>query len=316
MRVVITGGTGFIGRQLAEELLANGYEVVALSRNPDSVEGLSEQVRVERWDAATSAGWAELADGATVPDGKVAIVNLAGENLAGDGFLPSRWTDERKARIRSSRMRAGEAVDEAVRLAKVKPDVVIQSSGIGHYGSRRDKVLTEDDPAGADFLAQLTVDWEDSTAAVVQHGVRHVSIRSAVVLSPEEGALKRLILPFKLFVGGPLGSGKQGFPWIHPADEVAAIRFLIENEAARGPFNLVAPEALTLSQFGVTLARVLGRPYWIPVPAFALRGALGEVASTVLEGQLAAPRKLLDLGFEFAYPTAEAALRDVLNRRG
>ncbi len=306
-RVLVTGGSGFIGRQLAGELLANGYEVIALSRNPDAVNGLADEVRVEQWDGATSHGWGHLADGA------LAIVNLAGENLAGEGFLPSRWSDERKARIRDSRLRAGQAVVQAVQAAQVKPKVVIQSSGIGHYGPRDDKVLTEDDLPGTDFLARLTVDWENSTAAVAQYGVRHVSIRSGVVLSPDEGALKRLILPFKLFVGGPMGSGKQGFPWIHPADEVAAIRFLIENEAARGPFNLVAPEALTFGEFGVKLARVMGRPYWLPVPAFALRGALGEVASTVLEGQKAAPKKLLDLGFEFKYPTAESALKELLN---
>lgn len=307
MRVIITGGTGFIGRRLAEELLANGYEVVALSRRPDAADDLPAGVQVERWDARTSAGWGSLADGAT------AIVNLAGENLAGEGFLPSRWTDERKRRIVESRVNAGKAVVEAVERAGVKPKVVVQSSGIGHYGARGDKVLTEDDPAGSDFLARVTVDWEASTAPVAAFGVRHVSTRSGVVLSPDEGALKRLILPFKLFAGGPMGSGKQGFAWIHPADEVAAIRFLIENEAAKGPFNLVAPQPTTNAQFGVTLARVLGRPYWFPVPGFALRAALGEVASTVLEGQLAAPKKLLELGYAFRFPTAEAALRDLVH---
>ncbi len=309
MRVIITGGTGFIGRQLAEELLAHGYEVVALSRHPDTANGLPERVRIERWDARTGIGWGALAEGAR------AIVNLAGENLAGEGFLPSRWTDERKKRILDSRLDAGKAVVQAVEQATVKPQVVIQSSGIGHYGSRADKLLTEADPPGDDFLARVTVDWEASTAAVTKMGVRHVSIRSGVVLSPDEGALKRLLLPFKLFAGGPMGSGKQGFAWVHPADEVAAIRFLIENEAASGPVNLVAPEASTYAQFGVTLARVLGRPYWLPVPGFALRAALGEVASTVLEGQRALPKKLLDLGYKFKFPTAEAALRDLMGRR-
>lgn len=314
MRVIITGGTGFIGRQLAEELLQNGYEVVALSRHPDTANGLPDRVRIERWDARTSMEWGRLADGEGV-DGGVAIVNLAGENLAGEGFLPSRWTDERKARIRDSRLNAGRAVVEAVEQAKVKPVVVIQSSGIGHYGSRDDRVLTEEDPAGNDFLAQLTVDWEGSTAGVTKFGVRHVSIRSGVVLSADEGALKRLILPFKLFAGGPMGSGKQGFAWIHPADEVGAICFLIEHPAASGPFNLVAPDPMTYSQFGVTLARVMGRPYWLPVPAFALRAALGEVASTVLEGQRAMPANLLALGYKFRFPTAEGALRDLIQRR-
>ncbi len=314
MRVIITGGTGFIGRRLTDELLANGYEVIALSRNPDTANGLPDQVQIERWDARTSAGWGGLADGAGV-EGGVAIVNLAGENLAGEGFFPSRWTDERKARLRDSRLNAGKAVVEAVERATVKPKVVIQSSGIGHYGSRSDRVLTEEDPPGNDFLARLTVDWEASTSGVTALGVRHVSIRSAVVLSPDEGALKRLILPFKLFAGGPMGNGKQGFPWIHPADEVGAIRCLIEHEAATGPFNLVAPEALTYAQFAVKLARVMGRPYWLPVPAFALRAALGEVASTVLEGQLAQPKKLLDMGYKFKFPTAEAALRDLIQSR-
>jgi uncharacterized protein len=314
MRVIITGGTGFIGRQLAEELLAHGYEVVALSRNPDTANGLPDQVRIERWDARTSMGWGALADAAGL-EGGVAIVNLAGENLAGEGFLPARWTDERKARLRDSRINAGKAVVEAVEQATVKPTVVIQSSGIGHYGPRDDTLLTEDDRSGSDFLARLTVDWEASTASVARLGVRHVSIRSAVVLSPDEGALKRLILPFKLFAGGPMGSGKQGFPWIHPADEVGAIRFLLETEAASGPFNLVAPQPMTFAEFGVTLARVMGRPYWLPVPAFALRAALGEVSSTVLEGQRALPKKLLDLGYKFRFPTAEAALRDILRRK-
>lgn len=306
MRVIVTGGTGFIGRELADELLAAGYEVVALSRNPAKATGLSPKVQVERWDATSARGWGLLADGA------LAIVNLAGENLAGEHFLPSRWTDQRKARIRDSRINAGRAVVEAVAAATVKPKVVIQSSGIGHYGSRKDKLLIETDPPGRDFPARLTVDWEGSTAPVTAHGIRHVAIRSAVVLNPKEGALRRLILPFKLFAGGPMGSGRQGFAWIHPADEVAAIRFLIENEAAQGPFNLVAPQATTFAEFAKTLGRVMRRPYWFPVPAFALRTALGEVASIVLEGQRASPKKLLDLGFQFRFPTAEAALRDLL----
>ncbi len=306
MRIIITGGTGFIGRQLAAELLGTGYEVVVLSRNPAKVAGLPPEVQVERWDAASARGWGALADGA------LAIVNLAGENLAGEGFLPSRWTDARKARIRDSRLDAGRAVVEAVSAATLKPKVVIQSSGVGHYGTLSDKVFTESDPPGDDFLARLTVDWEASTAAVAKQGVRHVSIRSGVVLSPDEGALNRLILPFKLFAGGPMGSGKQGFAWIHPVDEIAAIRFLVENETADGPFNLVAPHPTTYAEFARTLGRVMNRPYWFPVPAFVLRAALGEVASTVLEGQRAMPRKLLDLGFCFRFPDAESALENLI----
>ncbi len=308
MRIIITGGTGQIGRALAAELARGGYEVIVLSRNPGRAEGLPPGVQVVGWDGRTAEGWGTLADGA------LAIVNLAGENLAGGGFLPARWTDQRKQRIRESRLAAGAAVVQAVTAAQGKPRVVIQASGIGHYGNRGDEVVTETTAAGADFLATLTVAWEASTAAVTTFGVRHVSIRTGVVLSPDEGALARLLLPYRLFVGGPIGDGRQWLSWIHPADEVAAIRFLIEHPTATGPFNLCAPEPLTNAQFGRVIGRVLGRPSWLPVPAFALRLALGEVAAVVLEGQRALPRRLLDLGFRFRFPDAESALRDLLAR--
>ncbi len=309
MRVIITGGAGFIGRKLAADLAASGYEVIVLSRNPARATGLPAGVRAEQWDGRTAAGWGPLADGA------LAIVNLAGENLSGGSFPPARWTPERKALIRSSRLDAGAAVLAAVNAATTKPRVVIQASGIGHYGSRSDKLLTEADGAGDDYLARLTVEWEASTAAVAQQGVRHVAIRTGVVLSPNEGALKQLLLPFKLFAGGPMGSGRQGFSWIHPADEVGAIRFLIENEQASGPFNLCAPEPLANAEFAQVLGKVVGRPSWLPVPGFALKLALGEVASMVLDGQRALPKKLSDLGFRFRFPDAESALRNLLGKK-
>ncbi|MGQ9768087.1 MAG: TIGR01777 family oxidoreductase [Anaerolineae bacterium] len=309
MRIIITGGTGFIGRRLVAELAGAGYEVIVLTRNPARATGLPAGVRAERWDGRPAAGCGGLSVGC------LAIVNLAGENLSGGGFPPARWTPERKALIRSSRLDAGAAVTEAVTAATTRPRVVIQSSGIGHYGSRDDKVLTEADPPGDDFLARLTVEWEASTAAVADQGVRHVSIRTGVVLSPDEGALKQLLLPFKFYVGGPMGSGRQGFSWIHPADEVAAIRFLIENERASGPFNLCAPEPLSNAEFARVLGKVLGRPAWLPVPGIALRLALGEVATMVLDGQKALPKKLLDLGFRFRFPDAESALWDLLGKK-
>lgn len=309
MRIVIAGGTGFIGRRLAAELVRAGYEVILVSRDPARATGVSDGARIRQWDGRTAAGWGDLADGA------LAIVNLAGENLSGGGFLPARWTPERKAVIRRSRLDAGVAVMAAVSAAQVKPRVVIQASGIGHYGTRAAGVLTEADAPGDDFLAQLTVAWEGSTAGVSAQGVRHVSIRTGVVLSPDEGALKQLLLPFKLYAGGRMGSGRQGFSWIHPADEVAAIRFLIENERATGPFNLCAPGPVSNAEFARLLGEVLGRPAWLPVPGFALKLALGEVASMVLEGQRALPRKLSDLGFRFRFPDAESALRDLLGKK-
>lgn len=307
MRVVITGGTGMLGRALSGSLAADGHEAIVLSRSPEQATGLPAGVRAERWDARTAEGWVHLADGAD------AIVNLAGSNLAGEHFFPSRWTEERKRVIRDSRVNAGRAVVQAVEQASQKPDVVVQISGIGYYGYHGDELITEDDQAGDDFGARLaSQEWEPSTAAVEEMGVRRVVMRTAPVLDADEGTLPRMLLPFRLFAGGPMGSGKQWFPWIHLQDYVRAVRFLMENEAARGPFNLAAPEPVTNAEFGRTIGRVMGRPYYLPVPGFALKLAFGEVADVLLYGQRAIPQRLLDLGFEFRFPDAESALRDLL----
>jgi uncharacterized protein (TIGR01777 family) len=307
MRVVITGGTGLIGRALSADLAADGHDVIVLSRSPERATNLAAGVRAERWDACTAEGWVYLADGAD------AIVNLAGASLAGEHFFPSRLTDERKRILRDSRMNAGHAVVQAVEQAGQKPGVVVQSSGVGYYGPRGDEPVGEDGQPGDDFGARLAArEWEPSTAPVEEIGVRRVIIRTGPVLDADGGSLPRQLLPFRLFVGGPMGSGKQWFSWIHIQDQVRAIRFLIENEGASGAFNLVAPEPLTNAQFGRTIGRVMGRPYYMPVPGFALRLAFGEVADVLLNGQRVIPQRLLDLGFQFRFPDAESALRDLL----
>ena len=300
MRVIITGGTGLIGRALMASLVADGHEVIILTRDPARATGLPPGARAERWDARSAAGWGALASGAD------AIVNLAGENLAA-----GRWTPERKRRILDSRVQAGQAIVAAVRAAAVKPGAVVHSSGIGYYGASGDTEVTEASPPGRDFLAQVCVAWEAASAETAALGVRSVVVRSATVLSREGGALPRLALPFRLFVGGPLGNGQQWWPWIHIADEVAAIRFLIERADAQGPFNLAAPQLVRQAEFSRALGRALGRPSWLPVPAFALRLLLGEMAAVLLDGQRAAPQRLLELGFAFRFPTIEAALRDL-----
>ncbi|MFW5772746.1 MAG: TIGR01777 family oxidoreductase, partial [Phototrophicaceae bacterium] len=201
---------------------------------------------------------------------------------------------------------------EAVKQAQKPPKVVIQASGAGYYGVHDYSVtITEDSPPGDDFLADVCKQWEASTAAVTDMGVRHVIIRTGVVLSEEGGALPRLALPFKLFVGGPLGSGKQPLPWIHMHDEVKAIRHLIMDRDASGPYNLTAPNPVTNREFGNKLGKVLGRPSFIPAPAFAFRLAFGEVATVVLDGQKAVPQRLEESGFEFTYTQPEAALREI-----
>ncbi len=301
MRTIITGGSGLIGRTLAAELAAAEHEVIILSRTPGRVSGLPAGARAVGWDGRSAEGWQDLADGAT------AIVNLAGESIAA-----GRWTAARKQRIADSRHQAGAAVVQAVAGATTSPQVVIQASAVGYYGPRGDETITEDSAPGDDFLAQVCVPWETSTEEVERLGVRRAIIRTGIVLSRDGGALPQMMLPFRLFAGGPLGSGRQGFPWIHHADEVSAIRWLIEREDACGPFNLAAPETLTNAEFGRVLGRVMRRPAFMPTPGFALRLVLGELSTLLLDGQRQVPQRLLDHGFTFRFPTAEAALRDLL----
>jgi len=306
MKTIITGGSGSIGRKLTKNLIEHGHEIVVLSRNPAQVTGLPQNARAVKWDARTSEGWLSEADGAD------ALVNLAGENLAGSGFFPARWTDERKRRIRESRLNAGKAVVEAIEKAANKPKVVVQASAIGSYGPRGDEPLTEDASAGSDYLANLCQEWENATAPVEKHGVRRAIIRTGIYLTPDDGALKRLLLPYKMFAGGPFGNGQQYYSWIHPSDEVEAIRFILENPKARGIFNLTAPEPLKNKDFGKTLGKVLGRPSLIPIPRFVLQTAFGEVVTVVFDGQRVLPKHLQDLGFPFKFPKLEPALIDIL----
>ncbi len=309
MRVIITGGTGLIGSTLAHSLSADGHEVIVLSRAPGEKKGLlPPNVRVEHWDGVSAAGWGVLADGAD------AIVNLAGESIGGTRFPPPRWTLERKQRILQSRLHAGAAIMEALHNAKHRPGVLVQASAVGYYGSRGDETLTEDSPHGSGFVAQVCVDWEQSTAGAEALGVRRVVIRTGVVLDPRNNAFRSLILPFRFFVGGPIGSGRQYFPWIHVEDEVRAIRFLMENAQASGAYNLTAPQPLPNREVARILGRVMRRPSFVPVPAFALKLALGEVSSVVLDSQRVVPKRLQEAGFVFRFPDFEAAVRHLLGR--
>lgn len=308
MRIIITGGTGLIGSALAKSLASDGHEIIVLSRNPAKYT-FPAGIRGEKWDSKTAAHWGHLADGAD------AIVNLAGEPIAGPGLFPWRWTDERKQRIRQSRVDAGTAVTQAIRAATKKPKLLIQSSGIDYYGNvASDQPLTEAAPNGHGFLADVTTDWENSTAMVETMGVRRVIIRTGIVLSTESGALPITLLPFKFFAGGPLGNGQQWWPWIHLDDEVRAIRFLLESETASGPYNLCAPNPLKNKDFAKTIGQVMNRPAFFPAPAIALKLALGEIAAIVLDGRRAVPKKLEDAGFTFNYPQAREALMDLLNQ--
>lgn len=305
MRVIITGGTGLIGRALANSLAKDHHEVIVLSRNVNKTSGLDGSVKVVQWDAKSAQGWGSLADGAG------AIVNLAGESIAGEGFPPQRWTPERKRRIRDSRVNAGKAVVEAISAAQNKPAVLIQSSAVGYYGTHGEQDITEESPAGSDFLGQICKEWEASTDAAEKMDMRRCLIRTGLVLSSKGGVLPMMALPFRLFAGGPIGSGKQQIPWIHLDDHIAAIRYLIDNPSASGVFNLSAPNPLNNADFGRAIGQALGRPYWLPTPGFAFKLAFGELSMLLLEGQRAVPKRLQEMGFTFQYPEAEAALRDL-----
>lgn len=309
MRVIITGGSGLIGRELTKKLATAGHEVIILSRAPERVRGLPTNARAVKWDAHTAVGWGELMDSDDTPN---AIINLAGASI-GDG----RWTDERKKIIIDSRVNATTAVVEAVQAAQNKPQVVLQASAVGYYGNRGDEILTETSPpASDDFLADVCTQWEAAIQPLVDdEQLRVVILRTGVVLSTQDGALPKLLTPFKLFAGGPFGDGQQWFPWIHLQDEIDAIIHLLHTEEATGPYNLSAPDIMTNKQFAQALGSVLNRPSFIPAPAPMLKLALGEMSALVLDGQRAVSNKLQASGFTFAYPEAKPALRDLINNK-
>ncbi len=301
MKILLAGGSGLIGSHFTRHLLQRGHQVWILSRNPQG-QKLPAGVVGVRWDGKTPQGWWQLLEEMD------AVVNLTGENLAG-----GLWTAARKQRFLSSRVDAGKALVEALRMTARRPKVLLQSSGIGYYGFSGDRLVSEDAPPGEDYMAKLCVQWEDSTRAVEELGLRRIIIRNSPVFARESLILKMFLLPFRLFVGGRLGSGRQWVPWIHLDDQIGAMLHLIENEDCRGPYNLSAPEVLRNADFGRTIARVLRRPYWFPVPAFALRLAIGEMSQMVLEGQRADCSRLLSSGYTFKYPALAEALTQIVS---
>jgi len=291
-----------IGRALSLELVGAGHEVVVLSRNPRP-EKAPAGASIEGWDSRSVDQLVPLVDGAD------AIVHLLGESIAS-----GRWNGSRKREILDSRVRSSTAVAEAIGRAKSKPSVLLQGSAVGYYGAEAQGTVDETSAAGSDFLADVCRRWEAASATV--EGVRRVVLRTGVVLSLDGGAFPRMLLPIKLGGGGKLGNGRQPFPWIHLADEVGAIRFLLENDAARGPFNLTAPGVLTNAEFTKVVGKVVRRPTLFPAPAIALKLLLGEMSTLLLDGQRAVPKALQDAGYVFRFADAEAAVRDLVENKG
>ncbi len=300
MRILVAGGTGQIGDRFSGLLTRRGHDVWVLTRRPERF-SLRSGIHYIAWDAATVTDWGKLIDGADV------VLNLAGENIGG-----KPWTAKQLARIRGSRVRAGAALMEAIKQAKRPPAMLLQASAIGYYGTERGEPLDESSPAGKDTLADICLEWEGATRGVEEFGTRHVIVRTGLVFEKDRGVLPRMLLPFRLFAGGPLGDGRQVLSWIHLDDQFAAMRFLIESSESSGAYNLTAPAPVTNAEFGRVLADVIHRPFWLPVPAWGLKLLFGEMSKLVLEGQRVLPGRLTQAGFTFKFPELRPALEDLL----
>ncbi|NJP07919.1 MAG: TIGR01777 family protein [Chloroflexaceae bacterium] len=301
-RVVVAGATGLIGRHLCAYLHERGNEVIALVRN---VEKAKRQILTAtayvHWQPSEHSAWAESLDGAD------ALVNLAGASIFG-----KRWDAAYKNEIRDSRVVSTRVLFSALIAARRKPAVFINGSAIGYYGPRDATPLDEQSPPGNDFLAQVGVAWEQEALEAEELGIRTVLLRTGIVLDHDDGALPKMMLPFQLLSGGPILPGNQWLSWIHIADEIGLIALALDDERVTGPLNATAPEPQTNRDFMATLGRVMGRPSWLPTPGFGLHLLLGEVADLLVQGQRVLPRKAQSYDYQFRYPTAEAALRDLL----
>jgi uncharacterized protein (TIGR01777 family) len=302
MRIVIAGGTGFIGAALTDRLVRQGHSLVLLTRSAERARaGVSAVV----WRPGAPGNW-DAGVGAAIT-GADAIINLAGESIAG-----KRWSETQKQRLRSSRLDTTRALVAAIAAARDTPKLLLNASAVGYYGPRGDETVTEETGSGSDFLARLCREWENEALGAEAYGVRVVRLRTGIVLGNGGGALAKMVPPFKFFLGGPLGSGRQWIPWIHLADEVGLIEFLLAANAG-GAVNATAPEPVRMKEFCAMLGNVLRRPCWAPVPAFALRTALGEMAEMLLSGQRAVPAEAEKIGYRFRYRTLRPALKNILS---
>lgn len=305
-RIVLTGATGMIGARLFTALRERSYEIVVLSRSPETArERLPGAADYLAWSPAESGPWVAAIDGAH------AVIHLAGAPIS-QGLLGVRWTDSYKREILESRTLGTRGIVNAVAAAARRPAVLVNASAIGYYGYRDDTPLDEDAPPGRDFVAEVTVAWEREAIAAEPLGVRVARVRTGIVLDPLSGALGQLLLPFRLRTGGPIMPGTQYYSWIHPADEVGILLLALEDERVRGPINATAPHPETNRNFTSILGQVLHSPSWLAVPEFSLRLALGEMADLVVRGQRVLPKRALELGYQFKFPELAPALRDLL----
>ncbi|MBD2694874.1 TIGR01777 family oxidoreductase [Anabaena catenula] len=305
MKVAITGATGFVGSRLVKRLQDEGHRVLVFSRNA----GFAHKVfpsqafpnlEILAYTPGVSGAWQDAIAGC---DG---VVNLAGEPIAEE-----RWTPERKQKILNSRKLGTQKIVEAIAKANPQPTVLVNASAIGYYGTSETGTFDENSPSGRDFLAQVCQEWEAEAQKVKDAGVRLVILRFGIVLG-NGGALGKMITPFKLFAGGPIGSGRQWFSWIHIDDIVNLILQALTKPEMEGIYNATAPKPVRMTELSTTMGQVMNRPSWLPVPSFALEAMLGDGAVVVLEGQQVLPKRTLTSGFEFKYPNLPAALTQIL----
>jgi len=302
MKIIITGATGLIGRSLCEKLTNRGEEVTVFTRN---IEGAKKSLppikNFVEWNYRNPAKWQNEINETD------AVIHLTGANLFG-----KRWDDSYKRKILESREISTRNLVSAIKKAEKKPSIFICSSAVGIYGNQGDQLLTEESATGNDFLARVCKTWEEEAAKVEDANVRRVSIRTGIVLSTKDGALKQMLLPFKLFVGGPLGNGKQWFPWIHIDDLIRAYIFSLDYPKINGAVNGVSPNPVRMNEFSKTLGEVLHRPSFFKVPASVLKIIVGEFADSITASLRAVPEKLVQNNYNFKFVKLEAALKDLL----
>lgn len=302
MKIVIAGGTGFIGRPLCATLIQGGHRVFVLTRHIGEVRHRSElPIQAVEWNARDSGPWEQVLEGADT------VINLAGASIA-----DARWTEVRKQLITDSRILTTRLLVRALSRWSSKPATFISASGIGYYGATDDHRLDEGAARGEGFLADLCLAWESEALRAAEFGARVVTLRTGMVLEQDGGALPKMLLPFQFFAGGPIMPGSQWVSWIHRRDHIGLIEWALANNGISGPLNAVAPEPVTMNVFCEVLGRVIHRPSWLPVPRFALNVLLGELGTLMTTGQRVIPAKAMAGGYRFQYPTLEPALQAIL----
>lgn len=303
MKILLAGGTGFIGTALRESLAEKGHELIVLTRQSGRENRPGVRTRYVYWNLSEQGTWEKELEGVD------AVLNLAGEPI-----VNKRWSQDQKRKIRESRTESTKALVEGIRKAQRKPLLFLNASAVGYYGPHGDEEITEDSPAGHDFLAETCKAWEAEALRVESLGIRLIRLRIGIVLEIGGGALAKMLTPFKLGLGGPLGTGAQWMSWVHRKDLIGLIHFLLETKDACGVYNATAPHPVTMRKFAQTLAHVLHRPAFFPVPGFALKILLGEMADMLLTGQRVIPKRTIAAGYSFKYPSLELALKEILNR--